>query len=100
VQFFLTVQLIKNGQQEILNHIQVALVFSLNYPVGTALNDRENDSDLRIRNGLEGIVHSPNINDYFSIFDMYISLAPLISCDLENLAHGEKSRVFSRTTIS
>jgi hypothetical protein len=33
-------------------------------------------------------------------FDMYMSLAPLISCDLGNLAHRDKSRVFSRTAIS
>jgi hypothetical protein len=37
---------------------------------------------------------------FYPVFDMYMSLAPLISCDLENLAYRDKSRVFSRTAIS
>jgi hypothetical protein len=37
---------------------------------------------------------------YGQFVDMYMSLAPLILCDLGNLAHRDKSCVFSRTAIS
>jgi len=60
-----------------LNHIQVALVFILHHPVGTTPNYRENDSEWRNRNGLEGIVLSPTL----------ATISAFYKCDWEKQIH-------------